>query len=122
MHCVCFEIHPEGSLSHGGVAQPAVIDQWAIQAGISLGPVMELGSVEAIKKVVGAGLGFGVIPRMAVRNLHRGLTVRSLSPKLHRKLAIVLRHDKPLQRALREVVTATSAFARDFAGPRRPGC
>jgi len=74
MHCVCFEIHPEGSLSHGGVAQPAVIDQWAIQAGISLGPVMELGSVEAIKKVVGAGLGFGVIPRMAVRNLHRGLT------------------------------------------------
>jgi len=101
-------------LYESGAHTRALIDQWAIQAGISLRPVMELGSVEAIKEVVGAGLGFGVIPRMAVRSLHRGLIVRSLSPKLHRKLAIVLRHDKPLQRALREVVTATSAFARDF--------
>jgi DNA-binding transcriptional LysR family regulator len=87
-----------------------------MRVGVSLKPVMELGSVEAIKEVVGAGLGFGVIPRMAVRtpSNHRGLAVRSLSPKLHRKLAIVLRHDKPLQRALREVVGAIGVSARDF--------
>ena len=88
-----------------------------MRAGISLKPVMELGSVEAIKKVVRAGLGCGVIPHMAVRRAggRRGLIVRPLSPKLHRKLAIVLRHDKPLQRSLREVMSAIDAFARDFA-------
>jgi hypothetical protein len=40
--------------------------------------------------------------------------MRSLSPKLLRELAIVLHHDKPLQRSLREVVNAINVFARDF--------
>ena len=94
-----------------------LLDQWATRAGVSLKPVMELGSVEAIKEVVGAGLGCGVIPRLALRRAspQRSVMVRSLSPKLHRRLAVVLRHDKPLQRPLREVLSAISAFARDFA-------
>ncbi len=93
-----------------------LLDQWAMRAGVSLKPVMELGSVEAIKEVVGAGLGCGVIPRLALRRAssQRSVIVRSLSPKLHRRLAVVLRHDKPLQRALREVIGAINAFARDF--------
>src|SRR6266436_55404 len=93
-----------------------LLDQWAMRAGVSLKPVMELGSVEAIKEVVGAGLGCGVIPRLALRRAssQRSVIVRSLSPKLHRRLAVVLRHDKPLQRALREVLGAINAFARDF--------
>jgi len=100
-------------LYESGAHTRVLIDQWAMRAGVSLKPVMELGSVEAIKEVVGAGLGFGVIPRMAVQRgrSSRGLVVRLLVPKLHRKLAIVLRHDKPLQRALREVVSAISAGA-----------
>jgi DNA-binding transcriptional LysR family regulator len=103
-------------LYESGAHTRTLIDEWALRAGISLKPVMELGSVEAIKEVVGARLGFGVIPRMAVRtpSSHRDLAVRSLSPKLYRKLAIVLRHDKPLARGLREVVGAISMFARDF--------
>jgi hypothetical protein len=40
--------------------------------------------------------------------------MRSLSPKLHRELAIVSLHDKPLQRSVREVVSAINVFARDF--------
>jgi DNA-binding transcriptional LysR family regulator len=93
-----------------------VLDQWAVRAGVSLKPVMELASVEAIKEVVGAGLGCGVVPRMALRksSSRPSVIVRSLSPKLHRKLAVVLRRDKPLGRALREVVNAIHAFARDF--------
>jgi hypothetical protein len=54
---------------------------------------------------------------MALRRTssQRSAVVRSLSPKLHRRLAVVLRHDKPLGRALREVLGAINAFARDFA-------
>jgi DNA-binding transcriptional LysR family regulator len=95
-------------LYESGAHTRVLIDQWATDAGFSLKPVMELGSVEAIKELVGAGLGCSVVPRMALQDVieRRGLTVRSLSPKLHRTLAIVLRHDKPLQRGLREVVNA----------------
>ena len=42
--------------------------------------------------------------------------MRPLSPRLHRKLAIVLRRDKPLHRGLREVVNAMKAAA-DGLGP-----
>jgi DNA-binding transcriptional LysR family regulator len=103
-------------LYESGAHTRVLIDQWAMRTGISLKPVMELGSVEAIKEVVGAGLGCGVIPHMALRRAsrRRGVVMRSLSPKLHRKLAIVLRHDKPLQRGLREVVRAINVFACDF--------
>ncbi|MFI5011780.1 MAG: LysR family transcriptional regulator [Hyphomicrobiales bacterium] len=89
-----------------------IVDQWCARAGIALKPIMELGSVEAIKELVGAGLGYGVLPRMAVSNAqNRGkLVVRSLTPPLSRKLALVLRRDKRLDRALREVANALTAL------------
>jgi DNA-binding transcriptional LysR family regulator len=85
-----------------------IADEWFARGGTALKPVMSLGSVEAIKELVGAGLGCAVLPRMAVRNdRDRGsLIIRSLSPKLHRTLAIVMRRDKPLYRGLREIVSA----------------
>ena len=52
---------------------------------------------------------------MALRHARR-LVMRPLSPRLHRKLAIVLRRDKPLHRGLREVVNAMKAAADGF-GP-----
>jgi DNA-binding transcriptional LysR family regulator len=83
-----------------------LIDAWAMRAGFSLKPVMELGSVEAMKELVGAGLGCSVLPRMALRGRHleRRFEVRSLKPRLFRKLALALRKDKPLTKGLREVV------------------
>jgi DNA-binding transcriptional LysR family regulator len=89
-----------------------IVDQWCARAGLALKPVMELGSVEAIKELVGAGLGYGVLPSMAVSNAKKrgGLVVRSLTPRLSRKLALVLRHDKRLDRGLREVVKALTAL------------
>jgi DNA-binding transcriptional LysR family regulator len=93
-----------------------LIDQWAMRAGVSLKPAMELGSVEAIKEVVGAGLGCGVVPAMALPSPRaRGrMVIRPLHPRLWRKLAIVMRRDKPLQRGLREVINAIKASARTF--------
>ena len=81
-----------------------VVDDWALRAGHPLKAVMELGSVEAMKELVGAGLGCSVLPRMALRaREQRQFVIRSLKPKLYRKLALVLRRDKPLTKGLREV-------------------
>jgi DNA-binding transcriptional LysR family regulator len=104
-------------LYESGAHTRVLIDRWVTDAGFSLKPVMELGSVEAIKELVAAGLGCSVVPRMALQNVNdrRRLTMRSLSPNLYRTLAIVLRHDKPLQRGLREVVHALTAQPRRTA-------
>ena len=103
-------------LSQSGANTRALIDQWAMRAGVTLKPVMELDSVEAIKEIVGAGLGCGVVPRMALppTNARRQLVVRSLAPKLIRKLAIVMRRDKPLHRGLREAISAMRNHAEEF--------
>ena len=95
-----------------------LIDEWALRSGVSLKPVSELGSVEAIKELVAAGLGCGVLPGMAVppAAVAGRLIVCPLSPRLHRTLAVVLRRDKPLQRGLREVVTALGALGRKRRG------
>src|SRR5262249_61968673 len=84
-------------------------DEWGRRAGIALKPIMELGSVEAMKELTGAGLGCSVLPRMALRK-HKAFVVRSLKPRLYRTLALVLRRDKPLTRGLREAVKAITAL------------
>lgn len=85
-----------------------VTDQWFFRGGVELRPKMALGSVEAIKRLVGVGLGCAVLPKMAVQEPgdRRSLVVRPLSPRLYRKLAIVVRRDKVLQRGLRETIKA----------------
>jgi len=100
-------------LYESGAQTRRIVDQWFGRRSSSFKPVMELGSVEAIKELVGAGLGYyGVLPRMAVSNERKrnGLIVRSLAPRLWRKLALVLRRDKRLDRGLREVVNALTGW------------
>jgi DNA-binding transcriptional LysR family regulator len=91
----------------GGNAR-RVIDAWFARAGVGLKPVMELGNVEAIKQLVAAGLGCGLVPRLAAAGdpASGGLAVRSLDPVLHRRIGLVLRRDKVPDRALREVIAA----------------
>jgi DNA-binding transcriptional LysR family regulator len=94
-----------------------IVDDWAARGGLTLRPIMQLGSVEAIKEIVAAGLGCGVLPGMALRGDRTapGLVARSLEPPLIRKLAIVVRPDKPLTRGLRAVVDGLQSLA-DPAG------
>ena len=83
-----------------------LIDGWFQQAGLQVTPVMQLGSIEAIKRMVAAGLGYSIIPRMAVEH-HRdaeGLRVGSLAPPLYRQLGIVMRQDKILTKGMTEVI------------------
>lgn len=92
-----------------GANTRSLVDTWFASAGPAPRAAMELGSVEAIKQLVGAGLGLTVLPRMALPQTAQpedSLSWRSLAPKLTRKLALVLRRDKPLQRGLRETLAA----------------
>jgi DNA-binding transcriptional LysR family regulator len=98
-------------LYEGGGNTRGVIDKWFSRAGFAPKPVMELGSVEAIKQMVGAGLGWAVLPRLAVDRpeVPQQVSARSLSPRLNRSLGVVLRRDKHVTRGLREVVSALGA-------------
>jgi len=65
-----------------------------------------------MKELIGAGLGCGVLPRMALRrqNASAPFVVRPLRPKLKRTLGLVLRRDKPLTKGLRETIRAMIAL------------
>ncbi|WP_207476384.1 LysR family transcriptional regulator [Arenibaculum pallidiluteum] len=93
-----------------------IVDDWFAQRGVALKPIMSLGSVEAIKELVSAGLGCAVLPGMAASQAARlgELVVRPLSPGLHRTLAIILRRDKRLHLGLKETIRALMAL-----GPQR---
>src|SRR5204863_226569 len=77
------------------------------------GVAMELGNVEATKRLVAAGLGVSVISAVAVRGEVRArtLTARPLAPPLARRLAIVRRRDKPPTPALDAVLAALDGVA-----------
>ena len=83
-----------------------LIDGWFNTCDLEVCPVMQLGSIEAIKRMVRAGLGYSIVPRMAVENAvdREGLSVRSLNPVLHRQLGIVMRQDKILSKGISEVI------------------
>ncbi|MBP0599535.1 LysR family transcriptional regulator [Herbaspirillum sp. LeCh32-8] len=91
-----------------------IADDWFARAGVRLAPVMSLGSVEAIKELVAAGLGCAILPGMAVPQgkLKGGVTVRALSPRLHRRLAVVIRRDKRLHAGLSDVVRSLQALGK----------
>jgi DNA-binding transcriptional LysR family regulator len=91
-----------------------LVDQWFAVEGFQPRPVMELGSVEAMKEMVAAGLGYGIVPRMAMsgRGAHPELKLSRLAPPMHRTLAVVVRRDKPLGKGLRAVVDAIIAAGR----------
>jgi DNA-binding transcriptional LysR family regulator len=88
----------------GGNAR-RVIDAWFHIAGVTLKPVMELGSIEAIKPLIAAGLGCGLLSRLAIGD-GEGLIAISLSPMLHRQIGLILRRDKVPDRALKEAIAA----------------
>ncbi|MGO7420024.1 LysR substrate-binding domain-containing protein, partial [Rhizobium ruizarguesonis] len=74
-------------------------------------PAMEFGSIEAIKELVAVGLGWSILPGLALKRDRAGLvTTSSLNPRLTRRLGMVLRRDKHLTRGLREMMKCLRAF------------
>jgi DNA-binding transcriptional LysR family regulator len=100
-------------LYEGGNTRRAT-NEWFETGGAQPEPAMEFGSVEAIKELVAAGLGWSILPEMALRRERSDRLVTSpLKPRLVRQLGMVLRRDKHLTRGLREVMKAL----RDFQTP-----
>lgn len=105
-------------LYEAGAQTRRIIDSWFSAGGGAAKPVMELGSVEAIKELVAAGLGCTILPAMSVRSTEQRsqIVVRSLTPRLSRKLGLVLRRDKRLHRGLRETIDSLRSAAVPGSG------
>ena len=46
----------------------SLINQWFVKTGLTITPIINLGNVEAIKEMVGAGLGCALLPGTAIVN------------------------------------------------------
>lgn len=104
------------SFETGGNMQ-RVVDDWFRHAGIAPLSNMVLGNVEAIKELVGAGLGYAILPQSAFQGLEKDnlWEMTSLAPSLNREIAIVIRQDKPLNRGLRETMRCLAALGQQNA-------
>lgn len=89
-----------------GSGTRTLIDAWFEAGGFTIVPAMQLGSIEAIKRMVRAGLGYSIVPRMAVKQAsdREGLDVQSLTPVLQRRLAVVMRQDRVLSKGIAGVI------------------
>ncbi|NYT34882.1 LysR family transcriptional regulator [Rhizobium sp. WYCCWR 11128] len=97
-------------LYEGGNTRRA-IDAWLAAPDTRIRPTMEFGSIEAIKELVAVGLGWSILPGLALKRDRAGLvTTASLNPRLTRRLGMVLRRDKHLTRGLREMMKCLRAF------------
>jgi DNA-binding transcriptional LysR family regulator len=102
-------------LYEAGANTRAIIDAWFRRAGLAPRPIMELGSVEAIKVLVAGSRGCSVLPALALGGEVAGAVVRPLRPTLSRQLAVVLRKEKVVDRGLGRLLGALKA------GGGRPG-
>lgn len=103
-----------------------VIDEWFTRGGAAPRVAMELGNAEAIKRLVGAGLGLSIASAMSVKSevAARTLVARALEPPLARRLGIVKRRDKPESPALRVLLSALETLQttrRQVPAGRRDG-
>lgn len=92
------------------------VDRLLSAAGVEEQVTMELDNVEAIKRMIEAGLGVSVLPQVAVRaEVEAGrlsaLTLTDL-PRAHRRIALVHRRDKYLSAALRAFIALLKAEVR----------
>lgn len=89
--------------------------EWLTVDGVMPRPTMELDNLEAVVRMVEAGLGVSLAPESVVKDAsHRAaLLARPLKPSLSRHLALVQRRDKPATPALGHVRDAIMVLGRD---------
>lgn len=98
-------------LYEAGANTRTIIDAWFRRAGLVPRPIMELGSVEAIKVLVSGGRGCSVLPALALGSGVGGAVIRPLRPALSRQLAVVLRKEKVIDRGLGRLLDTLNARA-----------
>ena len=98
-----------------GSSTRAVAERCLADLGVTLRPVMELGSTEAVREAVAAGLGVSVVSRHAVRARDpRVVAIRLRGRQWVRDLLVIRRQGAPLSPAaarLRELLLASHCVA-----------
>ena len=91
----------------------ALIMGWLAGDGAEVRPAMELDNLEAVRRMVAAGLGASIVPAAVVSEPHAGADIvsRPLEPALTRTLALAQRRDKPSDPALAHVREALLSLA-----------
>jgi DNA-binding transcriptional LysR family regulator len=116
------EISPADLVQHPLILELAqahvktTILEWLAAAEFEVRPAMELDNLEAVKRMVAAGLGASIVPASVVGDAESDghVTVRPLRPPISRALAYVQRKDKQDDPAIRHVRAA-------FLTLRQPG-
>jgi DNA-binding transcriptional LysR family regulator len=96
-------------LMEAGTNLRTYADRLLSAAGVAEQATMELDNVEAIKRMIEAGLGVSLLPEVSVRaEVEAGrldaLTLGDVPRTAHRRVALVRRRDKYLPAALRAFV------------------
>lgn len=99
-----------------GSAVRLLIDDRLARHGVRAEVVMELRSIESIKRMVTAGVGVALVSRFA---LGEGEGLRAASEPLTRRLALVRRSDRLPSHAAGAFADALRSFARGLSGRRR---
>jgi DNA-binding transcriptional LysR family regulator len=94
------------------------IDAWFAAAAVTPTVAMELGNIEGIKRMVGAGLGTALISAVCVAEEVADGRLRGirLVPPLHRRYGLIRRRDKPATPAFIAVLEALRAAVAAMAG------
>ena len=91
----------------------ALIMGWLAGDGAEVRPAMELDNLEAVRRMVAAGLGASIVPAAVVSEPHAGadIVARPLEPTLTRTLVLAQRRDKPSDPVLAHVREALLSLA-----------
>jgi DNA-binding transcriptional LysR family regulator len=108
-------------LMEQGTSLRAYVDRLLGDAGVAEQAAMELDNVEAIKRMVEAGLGISLLPRVAVAaEVATGrlcaLTLTDAPAAAHRRIALCYRRDKYLSAALRRFIALVQAEVAGGSG------
>ncbi len=104
----------------GGVTH--LLQNWFAGAGVAMPQPMVLGSIEAVRLAVGAGLGVAVLPLAMTLDPHNRAEIetRPLSPPLQRSMALVYRAEKTAEESFRLVLDCFRQVGGADAGPPPP--
>lgn len=83
-----------------------LVESAAVSAHVAIDPAVEIDSYSQIKKLVARGIGFGILPRMAVNaeaNAGRFRIWRIEKPQITRKVYLAYSTERPLLNAPRAV-------------------
>lgn len=93
------------------------IDEAAASVGSTVQPAIEIESYGQIKKLAERGLGYGILPRMAVSEQERAGTFKTwplAQPTMHRKVYLAYSTERPMPAAARAIGQLAWEILRDL--------